>query len=990
MSAVWLAHDDVVDLPVAIKWMDPRIVQPWLIELEARAVAMLDHPNVVHVFDLGRVDAPAALAPPLDPRVTSPGLHLGLTDGAPWFAMELLSDGPLEPVSSWDEARRVLEGLLAGLAHAHARGLIHCDLKPDNIRYRSAGTPVITDFGVARARRPALADLHPGGGTPDWMAPEQREQREGEIGPWTDLYALGLLATYLVSGADPADGHDLGQTFAIRAPASLRAWIDRLTRADPRQRYRRASDALAALAALDEPPGAGPAPMPRWGPVSASEPDGRLGIGVLRYKTIPLVGRDAVLDHVWRSLGRAVAGETVVVAVEGIPGSGKSAIGRFVTARAHELGVAATFTAGDRERDDVARALLLDGLGRLGATAPLQPALERWPLPRPAELARVVAGAGSDSAGSRSAIVADALWALGEGRPLLVWIDDYESVGAELMVQALRALGRSMLILLTHRSGTSGPPLPATGVTRLALDRLPRRSLVELVARTAPFSSALAADIAHRADGSPLVAVELALDRLERGVLVWRDAAWSLPPHQQPSLPRALVATWRERVERVIAGLPPPSLGLLGVAGCVGRVVPRDVWEDVAARMGLGAPSEQLLARLTHSGLASIDPNQPNELRFSHALLADALADSASDPVAIHLALADAWRDRGQLERASRHLARAGRSRDAQETMLAAISALRTVDMHRAIGLARGLAAEVTDPELRARLQFDLAELLLYVGEMASGLAAVHDGFTAVAGLGMADHEARLWALRAQLLGLARPEEALDCAREAAACLPSVSDPREQYNVLMRLSLVLADLRPADALPLIGSAAEIAPTLALQAQARVLRAGMLGHVGRADEGLRELAFVKDVVQEDVSATWHWLRFDLLCRAERPAEGLDDAIEAIRIRARFGRAPAHYVTDGVAAMLGCGDLGAAERIHALFDPFDNEGPIGGLSRAALAAARGRVGEAVAVLDGLNPDQVRALPSCTVDPLVAYLRQRPSEVADAVTALFGAPR
>src|SRR4051812_3353182 len=154
---------------------------------EARLASTLEHPNIVGVFDFFE--------------------H----DGAPYMAMELLAKGSLRPwVGRLTEmqALGVLDGVLAGLAHAQEHGLAHRDLKPENLLLSNTGSVKIADFGIAKAYSRITQKLTETGmavGTPTYMAPEQAEL-DREIGPATDVYAVGVIAYELISGKPPFSG----------------------------------------------------------------------------------------------------------------------------------------------------------------------------------------------------------------------------------------------------------------------------------------------------------------------------------------------------------------------------------------------------------------------------------------------------------------------------------------------------------------------------------------------------------------------------------------------------------------------------------------------------------------------------------------------------------------------------------------------------------------------------------------------------------------
>jgi serine/threonine protein kinase len=186
MAAVFLAHQPALDRDVALKQLELQGADTTLAQRfvrEARLAAALDHPNVVTLFDFFE--------------------H----GGVPYIAMEYVGGGSLRPLVgslSLPQVFGVLEGLLAGLAHAEAYGIAHRDLKPENVLITRGGGVKIADFGIARAYNvvePSLTSTGSAIGTPTYMAPEQAL---GEpLGPQTDIYALGVVAYELLAGRPP-------------------------------------------------------------------------------------------------------------------------------------------------------------------------------------------------------------------------------------------------------------------------------------------------------------------------------------------------------------------------------------------------------------------------------------------------------------------------------------------------------------------------------------------------------------------------------------------------------------------------------------------------------------------------------------------------------------------------------------------------------------------------------------------------------------------
>jgi serine/threonine-protein kinase len=153
---------------------------------EAAAVARLQHPNIVQVFDVGDID----------------GRH--------WFTMEYVANGSLaQKLAGAPQPTRQAAQLVATLAGAvqtaHERGIVHRDLKPANVLLAEDGTPKISDFGLARQQDDGAALTQTGMaiGTPSYMAPEQARGRPDAVGPAVDVYALGAILYELLTGRPP-------------------------------------------------------------------------------------------------------------------------------------------------------------------------------------------------------------------------------------------------------------------------------------------------------------------------------------------------------------------------------------------------------------------------------------------------------------------------------------------------------------------------------------------------------------------------------------------------------------------------------------------------------------------------------------------------------------------------------------------------------------------------------------------------------------------
>jgi eukaryotic-like serine/threonine-protein kinase len=255
MSTVHRGLDTRLDRPVAIKVMDPRLAgDPAFrtrFEREARSAARIDHPAVVDVHDQGRGDP--------DGYGREPVLFL---------VMELVEGGTLRDVLrargalGVPAALAVMEPVLAGLAEAHRLGLVHRDVKPENVLISRAGEVKVADFGLVTAAAQAGAS-HVGMilGTVAYLSPEQ--VATGAADTRSDVYAAGVLLYELLTGEPPYTG-DTPLSVAYRhvnddvpapsliagdVPPELDELVRTATRRDPAARP---ADAAALLEALRE------------------------------------------------------------------------------------------------------------------------------------------------------------------------------------------------------------------------------------------------------------------------------------------------------------------------------------------------------------------------------------------------------------------------------------------------------------------------------------------------------------------------------------------------------------------------------------------------------------------------------------------------------------------------------------------------------------------------------------------------------------------
>jgi predicted Ser/Thr protein kinase len=224
MATVYRARDLKLGREVAIKLLADNLAADDEVRKrfsrEARLAARLDHPNVVQVFDVGE------------------------DEDRPFIVMEHVQGGTLEDrlnrrrrAVDRAEALRLLGQLCEGLGHAHAKKLVHRDIKPQNLLLRDSDDCLkITDFGIARAAEETTRLTRPGKviGTDRYMAPEQLA--DGRITPATDVYACGVVASELLPESRSPELHEI---------------VARCLRDDPAERFADASELGEALSTVE-------------------------------------------------------------------------------------------------------------------------------------------------------------------------------------------------------------------------------------------------------------------------------------------------------------------------------------------------------------------------------------------------------------------------------------------------------------------------------------------------------------------------------------------------------------------------------------------------------------------------------------------------------------------------------------------------------------------------------------------------------------------
>jgi serine/threonine protein kinase len=268
MGVVYKCRQVSLNRVVALKMiLDGQLASEEAVQrfyLEARSAAALDHPCIVPIYEIGQCN------------------------GRNFFTMAFIEGTTLsshvrkQGVPAPRDAAALMLGIADAVEYAHRHGVIHRDLKPDNVLLDQQGRPRITDFGLAKSldNESGLTSAGKIMGTPAYMAPEQAWGKVHLMGPATDVYALGGILYFLLTGRAPFEGNSTMEVLhqvtnqaptpprqlMPEVPAELEAICLRCLEKDPANRYQSAGEMVAALRTSCD---LGASSLP-FGPVSAS------------------------------------------------------------------------------------------------------------------------------------------------------------------------------------------------------------------------------------------------------------------------------------------------------------------------------------------------------------------------------------------------------------------------------------------------------------------------------------------------------------------------------------------------------------------------------------------------------------------------------------------------------------------------------------------------------------------------------------------------
>ena len=693
-KTVVLARDLKLDREVALCLIAG---DPDRVEREAKVMGRLgEHVHIATIYDWGEADGHVYMVV----RHLAGGSLAAALDAAPGRRL------PVEAV------RRIGRDVADALAHAHAHGVVHRDVKPDNVWLTEDATATLGDFGLALAagEEPRPESIQ---GTAHYLSPEQA--RGIGVGPHSDLYSLGVTLYEALCGEAPFLGDDTLELIAQHMHAVPPPIADR--RPDAAGPLAELVHALLAKDPEQRPAGAAAVREALGGTGAAHGPG--------------LLGRTAHLALLERSLSAARAGHGAVVAVCGEPGTGKTRLARELADRAAP---GATVTWG--------RCVELDGAPAFWPWAEVLRGLELPELP--AEAHRIIPSLGESAApGTTTAearfelfeAIAGVVRGAAAEHPLLVVIEDLQWAdrsSLELLEHLAPLLSRlAILVVVTFRAGEARDALRAIEHERVELRGLGLEDVGRFIAATVgrPARPDLVAAIHRHTGGSPFFVGEVLrmLDR-EGALDDLRSPAELLRAH----VPERVIDVVARRLDR----LPPETAAALQAASVLG---PEFRSATLAGMLGDDVDSvEDALDAAVDAELAGAPDDGGDRWHFAHAIVRDAVVAMLPKRrrTSLHRAAAEVLEARyergGEVDVAelALHFFEGARAAEAERAITyARIAAEQALLVHafddaaghyeRAVRLTQRL--EIADPETTCELLLALAAARTGAGQIEAG-----------------------------------------------------------------------------------------------------------------------------------------------------------------------------------------------------------------------------------------------------------------------------
>jgi ABC-type oligopeptide transport system substrate-binding subunit/predicted Ser/Thr protein kinase/predicted ATPase len=739
MGAVYRAFDSRLERQVAVKLVTgyqletegrARLLQ------EAKAIAQLNHPHIVSVYDAGEVD------------------------GSPFIVMELVDGVSLHDRRPREtkELARIAGQVCQALEHAHQRGIVHRDLKPENVLIDSGGNAKLMDFGIARSMASRLTQEGQIEGTVFYMAPELATGKEYD--GRADLYALGVMLYELTTGELPFQHGDPVAVISqhIHAPVvpprakdpsippALSRLIVQLMAKSPDDRP---SDAGAVIQALGNP-----------NLLDAEAPDQEQLSTLDRIVRGRMIGRQAEFEKARQLWHAAVGGSSQVLLISGEPGVGKSRLLREIITQSEVMGAevlgAASYAEGGPPYSPFKHILreVLPKASQNGFNLPeyvLADLLSLVPEFR-AQYPDVPPNLSEDPKTDQYRLFESFfvfLAALSQHSPLLLYLDDAhwaDSGSLSLFRHLARQLGSQPIMLLaTYREVELDEARPLHEVL-LDLSKEPKTTRVKLNRLSMPQTEELLASffqeeitpeflegIYRETDGNPFFIEEVCKALVESGKLYYENGRWHRPDMSELGIPQSVKVAIQSRVGKLSA----ETQEVLNQAAVLGRE-----FEFETLLAALGSAEEPVIVALEEAERAQLieERSQGGRLLlwFSHALIPSTLVEGLRilQRRRLHSRAAAALEQREPENYAAlgRHLLEAGQTEKGVDYLLQAGDQARSLYAYReAISnylQALDYASESEDHVRAARIHMKLGVAYHNAFEFERSREAYERGFT--------------------------------------------------------------------------------------------------------------------------------------------------------------------------------------------------------------------------------------------------------------------
>jgi tetratricopeptide (TPR) repeat protein len=650
---VYLVHDNVLDRDVAFALIKTEKLDDGTrlrFSREAQVMGRLgDHPNIMTIYDMGDENGQPYIVLPLMPK----GDVEGLIEKAPERYL------PIE------QAIGIAKAVCRGLEYAHAKGIIHRDIKPGNVWLSGDGTVKVGDFGLALAvDMSRLTNEGMMVGTYYYMPPEQA--MGGDITTKADLYSLGAMLYEMVTGRPPFTGDDavaiIGQHINTPPvspnwhrpdlPPALAALTMRLLEKDPQKRPGSATEVLEMLESIE----AGKAEE------VSSEQSKALADNPL-YRRV-FVGREAELRQLQSCFDAAASGQGSLTMVVGEPGIGKTALceqlATYAGLRGGRALVGHCYEEGSLSLPYLAFVEALKTYAQARDVNQLRKELG----PGAADVARIVSeirerlriqprpkGDPGEERYRLLQAVSDFLGSAAIAKPLLIVLEDLHSADGgtlEMLGHVARNLGDKRLLLVgTYRDIEVDRTHPLSA-SLAELRRLPhfgrvllrglnadevRRMLSSIAGQDVPWG--LAEAVHRQTEGNPLFVQEVVRYLAEEGVIERDEGRWRAKSDTpvEMRIPDGL----RDVIGKRLSGLSESCNKVLSVAAVIGRDFQMEVLQKVA---GIG--DDELFEALEEASKAAVIEERTGagakvSYRFAHAFFRQTLYEEIIAPRRIRL-----------------------------------------------------------------------------------------------------------------------------------------------------------------------------------------------------------------------------------------------------------------------------------------------------------------------------------------------------------------